>query len=537
MSAKSMGQSVAKGSAILLIANFMVKIIGAMFKIPLQHLIGDEGMGYFNAAYNIYSGLFIVATAGLPVAVSKMVSESMVQGNLRETKRIYRTAYAIFLAIGIIGSGALFLFADKWAATTKFANSNIAVMAIAPSILFVSLMSVYRGFFQGMSNMIPTAISEVVEASGKLIIGYLLAYLLLNRGLHIAASGAVLGVTAGSLMSLIILAVIHAKKKKAIYENIDNTAQPAKTGTILKKLLMIAIPVTISASVFTLTNMIDTVLIGRNLDSIKHLISETPVVLYGRYTSKAVVLYNMPPTLVMSLCLALVPAIARAFVVKDMKTVRVTTTQSLKAAYVFALPCAVGLGTLASPILKILFKTDDAALLLQLIAPAVVFVSMVLVTNAILQATGNVLVPVANIFVGGVAKVVINYVLVSNPAININGAPIGTTVCYFIYMFLNLIYIKKVTKADIGISFWIRPLLAAVVMGVVAYFVYGILNGVLGDSFIMTLASFVISGGFSGVAYLLTLLVFGGVSKEDILSFPKGEKIAEILAKLKLLRG
>jgi len=537
MSAKSMGQSVAKGSAILLIANLMVKIIGALFKIPLQRLIGNEGMGYFGAAYSIYSGLFVVATAGLPVAVSKMVSESMVQGNLRETKRIYRTAYAIFLAIGIIGSGALFLFADNWAATTKFANSNIAIRAIAPSILFVSLMSVYRGFFQGMSNMIPTAISEVVEASGKLIIGYILAYILLNRGLHIAASGAVLGVTAGSLMSLIILMLIHAKKKKAIYENIDNTKAPAPTGTILKKLLMIAIPVTISASVFTLTNVIDTLLIGRNLSSIEHLLSQTKDSLYGMYTGQAVVLYNMPPTLVMSLCLALVPAIARAFVSGDTKTVRITTTQSLKTAYIFALPCAVGLGTLAKPILSILFEGELAVTALQLLAPAVVFVSMVLVTNSILQATGNVLVPVANIFVGGLAKVIINNILVSNPAININGAPVGTTVCYFIYMFLNLIYIKKITKADIGISFWVRPLLAAVVMGVVAYFAYGILSGVLVGGTIMTIVNFVIAGGCSVVAYLLTLLTFGGVSKEDILTFPKGEKIAAILAKFKLLRG
>ena len=537
MSAKSMGQSVAKGSAILLVANLMVKIIGAMFKIPLQRLIGNEGMGYFGAAYSIYSGLFVIATAGLPVAVSKMVSESMVQGNLRETKRIYHTAYVIFLIIGVLGSGALFLFADNWAATTEFTNSNIAIRAIAPSILFVSLMSVYRGFFQGMSNMIPTAISEVVEALGKLVIGYVLAYILLNRGLHIAASGAVLGVTVGSLMSLVILALIHAKKKKAIYENTDNTKQPAPVGTILKKLLMIAIPVTISASVFTLTNMIDTLLIGRNLSGIEHLLSQTKDYLYGMYSGQAVVLYNMPPTLVMSLCLALVPAIARAYVSKDTKTVRITTTQSLKTAYVFALPCAVGLGTLAEPILSILFEGELAVTALRLLAPAVVFVSMVLVTNSILQATGNVIVPVTNIVVAGVAKVIINNILVSNPAININGAPVGTTVCYFIYMFLNLIYIKKITKADIGLNFWIRPFLAAVVMGVTAYFVYGILNGVLGDDFMMTLVSFVIAGGCSVIAYLLTLLVFGGVSREDVLSFPKGEKIAEILTKFKLLRG
>ncbi len=536
MTEKSLGQSVAKGSAILLIANLLVKIIGALFKIPLQHLIGDEGMGYFNAAYNIYAGLFVVATAGLPVAVSKMVSESMVRGNLRETKRIYRVAYTIFLIIGIAGSSALFFFADEWAATTKFSNSNIAVMAIAPSILFVSLMSVYRGFFQGMSNMIPTAISEVIEAAGKLLIGYALAYIFLKDGLHIAATGAVLGVTAGSLLSLCFLIFIYSRKKKIIYSAADKTKEPAPTKKILKKLLSIAIPVTISASVFTLTNMIDTVLIGRNLESIQHLLSEDRVVLYGRYTGKAVVLFNMPPTLVMSLCLALVPAIARAFVSGDKKTVRVTTTQSLKSAYIFALPCAIGLGTLATPILQILYGTNDASLLLQLIAPAVVFVSMVLVTNSILQATGHVLVPVMNIFMGGLAKVVINFVLVSNPAININGAPIGTTVCYFIYMLLNLIYIRKITKADIGFGFWIRPLGAGVIMAVVAIFGFEILSAITGSSLMATLISFVISGGLSVVAYLLTLISLGGISKDDIKSMPKGEKIVALFVKMKLMK-
>lgn len=537
MADKSLGQSVAKGSAILLVANLLVKIIGALFKIPLQHLIGDEGMGYFNAAYNIYAGLFVVATAGLPVAVSKMVSESMTTGNLKETKRIYRVAYTIFLIIGVLGSSALFFFADEWAATTKFANSNIAVMAIAPSILFVSLMSVYRGFFQGMSNMIPTAISEVVEAAGKLVIGYVLAYLLIDRGLHIAATGAVTGVTAGTLLSLGILMSIYAKKRKNIYAGTDSLKEQASTGTILKKLLAIAIPVTISASVFTLTNMIDTVLIGRNLESIQHLLGEDRVVLYGRYTGKAVVLFNMPPTLVMSLCMALVPAIARAYVSGDKKTVRITTTQSLKSAYIFALPCAVGLATLAEPILTILYRTNDAVTLLQLIAPAVIFVSMVLVTNSILQATGNVLVPVMNIFMGGLAKVVINYVLVSNPSVNINGAPIGTTVCYFIYMFLNLIYIRKITKADIGFNFWIKPAGAAAVMGVVAYFGYKVLSEITGTGGLLTIINFVISGGLSVVAYLLTLISLGGISKVDMLVLPKGEKIVKIFIKMKLMKN
>ena len=271
MSAKSTGQSIVKGSMILLIANFTVKLIGAIFKIPLTNLLGNTGMGYFNAAYSIYAGLFVIATAGLPVAVSKMVSESVVTGNLKETKKIYNAAFMMFLVIGIAGSLVLYFFADSLAQTTEYLESNLAIRTIAPAILFVSMMSVYRGFFQGMSNMFPTAISEVVEALTKLVVGYLLAWLLISKGLPVAASGAVFGVTTGTFLGFVVLMLIHQKKKKAIYAGIE-LAKPARPmASIVKELFKIAVPVTISASVFTLTNMVDYVLIGQNLNHIKEL--------------------------------------------------------------------------------------------------------------------------------------------------------------------------------------------------------------------------------------------------------------------------
>lgn len=536
MSAKSTGQSIVKGSMILLIANFTVKLIGAIFKIPLTNLLGNTGMGYFNAAYSIYAGLFVIATAGLPVAVSKMVSESVVTGNLKETKKIYNAAFMMFLVIGIAGSLVLYFFADSLAQTTEYLESNLAIRTIAPAILFVSMMSVYRGFFQGMSNMFPTAISEVVEALTKLVVGYLLAWLLISKGLPVAASGAVFGVTTGTFLGFVVLMLIHQKKKKAIYAGIE-LAKPARPmASIVKELFKIAVPVTISASVFTLTNMVDYVLIGQNLNHIKEFLVEEPIALYGKYTAKAVVLYNMPPTLVMSLCMALVPAVARAMAVRDKQLVRTTTTQSLKITLLFSLPCAVGLGTLADPILRLLYGTNDAGMLLQLVSAAVIFVSLVLVTNSILQATGHVIIPVINIAVAGVAKVIINIVLVSNPAVNINGAPIGTAACYFIYMALNLLYVKKITNADISFSFWLKPILSAAVMGVVAYFLNLILFPTFGDGRFGSAVILVLAGGVSCVAYLLSLLVSGGISREDLSILPKGEKVAHLLIKMKLMK-
>lgn len=533
---KKQGQSIVAGSLILLLANLLVKIIGAVFKIPLVSLLGNEGMGYFNAAYQIYAGLFVVATAGLPVAVSKMVSASTVKGNLKEAKNIFKCAYIMFVIIGITGSCILYFGADRLQALTKYDNTANAIRTIAPAIFFVSIMSVYRGFFQGMSNMLPTAVSEVTEALAKLIVGYICAYFLIKKGLPAAASGAIFGVTCGTVLSCAVLMFIHIKEKKSIYADIENSPSSPSLMKICTELIKIAVPVTISASVFTLTNMIDYALIGRNLNSIKAFLPASPTELYGMYTGKAVVLYNLPPTLITALCMSLVPAVSRANALENRRLISETSTQSLKFTLMFSLPCCVGLFVLADPILLLLFGSNDASLLLKLLSPAVLFVSMVLVSNAVLQATGHVMTPVINIAAGGIFKVFINMNLVSNPSININGAPIGTAVCYFVYMFLNLIQIKKITNAKIGFSFWIKPFAAAAVMAVIAHVLSGILYPHFGQGKLMLTALLVICGGISFIIYMLALLISGGISKDDISKLPKGTAILIILEKLKLLK-
>ncbi|MCI9626340.1 MAG: polysaccharide biosynthesis protein [Clostridia bacterium] len=534
---KIQSQSVLGGTLILLIANLAVKIIGAGFKIPLTNLIGDHGMGYFNSGYSVYAGVFIIATAGLPVAVSRMVSESMALGRLKETKRIFFIAYLIFIVIGILGSCVLFFGARQIEAITDLPGTYMVIQAIAPALLFVSLMSVYRGFFQGMSNMAPTAVSEVVEALGKLVVGYLLAYLLLGISDQVAATGAVTGVTFGTFAGFIVLMSIYMKKKKDIYADMDKEQTIRSRRKILWDMVKIAIPITISASVLTLTNLTDLALVGNRLASIEHLLSEDRVTLYGRYTAKAVTMYNMPPTLVMSLCLALVPAVARAYTLGDKRQVKSTAEQALKMTILFGTPCAVGMAVLAPPILQLMFATTDATLLLRLVCPAILFVSMVLVCNSLLQATGNVWIPVVNIFIAGVAKIAVNWILIGIPSVNINGAPIGTSVCYFIYMSLNLFYVIKITKAN-PLKGLLRIAVSVAVMGAVAWGVYWVGSLLLtGTGRIETGIKLVAAIGVGALVYGMMLLAMGTITKEEIGVLPKGEKIVRLLQKMKLLRG
>ena len=545
------GQSVLKGSLILVVANLLVKVIGALFKIPLTNLLGDTGMGYFGSAYTIYSGLFTVATAGLPVAIAKMVAESTSRNNLRELKRIHHVSYVMFAVVGVIGTAVLFFGAEQLAG--KYGeNAVLCVKIVAPAILFVAVMSVYRGFFQGLSDMYPTAFSELIESSVKLVAGILLAYILLKNGLKYGAAGAISGVTIGSILGAVFLIICFFRKRNKIYGTMNSQLEAPSVGNVAGRLILVALPVTVSASVFTITNLIDVWQIGDRLSKVAMDIptyqladivkaadmgsAETITTsLYGMYTSKVITMLNLLPALVVAVCLPLVPAIARAFAGKDYRTVAETTHLSVKFTVIFALPGAVGMGVLANPILNTLFGTDNAAFLLRLITPAIVCVSLVLVTNSILQATGNVFVPVINIAIAGVTKVIINYFLLGIPQVNINGVAVGTSVCYFIYMTLNLFYVAKVTRPRFNTrDFILKPVISAALMGVAVWAVNAVLSACLGTG---RMASAVCTAGGIGigvVVYLIALLKTHTLKSEEICSLPKGEMIAAILKKIKL---
>lgn len=550
---KQIGQSVLKGSLILVVANLLVKVIGAIFKIPLTNLLGNEGMGYFSSAYTIYSGLFTVATAGLPVAIAKMIAVSTAHNNLRELKRIHRVSYAMFAVVGIVGTLVLFFGAEKL--TANYGDNAICVRLVAPAIFFVAVMSVYRGFFQGLSDMYPTAFSELIESSAKLVIGMALAYVFMENGLVYGAAGAISGVTLGSILGAVFLIACFFKKRKKIYSSMDNNLVAPSVGRVFWGLVMVALPVTVSASVFTITNLIDVWQIGDRLSGIAleipreqiiHVVEKAADItepqkitsaLYGMYTSKVITMLNLLPALVVAVCLPLVPAIARAYAGKDLKTVSNTTHMSVKFTIIFALPGAVGMGVLADPILRTLFGSNDAAFLLKLITPAIVCVSVVLVTNSILQATGNVLVPVINIAVGGVTKVIINYFLLAIPTVNINGVAVGTSACYFIYMTLNLFYVAKITKPGFNIrDFIVKPVISAGLMGIAVWAINTVLSGTLPESGRTSAAICTFAGISVGVVvYLIALLKTGSLNEEEITNLPKGAKVAGVLKKIKLI--
>ncbi|MBE7011963.1 MAG: hypothetical protein E7415_04755 [Ruminococcaceae bacterium] len=573
---KNNGQTFMKGALILAVANFIVKIIGAVFKIPLYELIGKEGSGLFNVAYQIYTFMFIIATAGFPTAVSKMVAESMARGNERESRKILESASILLGTIGIIGSLLLFVFADELAGFLGNRDAAFCIKIISPTILFTSLVSAYRGYFQGRQNMYPTASSEVIEAVSKLAVGIIFATFFMNmtvdknldkmvdfgKGLVkstsdktiLASSGAILGVSFGAIMSLILMIIIYgAGKRKRKIEVIDTETRTRRK--ILKELISIAIPITIGAAVSSLTSLVDLATVMNRLvvnpavfdkydylfakgteffrqaselgwDSAQ-LLEKKANTLYGMYTGQAQTMFNLPLTIIVALSMSAVPAISSAIAGKNELEAKSLTQSLIKITVLFAMPCVVGLATLSEGILGLLYSDADAFMLLEKLAIAIIFVSVVQVTNAVLQAYGKVYYPVFSMIAGGVAKVVMNYTFI--PIIGIDGAPIATIVCYAIIAVINIICIVKVVKIKFNImELVIKPLFSALLMG-------GALVGLklyLGSGTIATVAAI----GIGAALYIISAFAVKTIGREDVLILPKGEKLASVLEKFKLIK-
>lgn len=549
---KTKKQTFLQGAIILVIAALIVKFIGFFFKIPLTFLIYDDGMGLFNSSYQIYTIMFIVATAGFPTAISKMVAESLALNRQREAERVFRVAIVILAVIGVFGSLFLFFGAEFISGWIKNTRALQSIQAISPAVLCVSFMAVFRGYFQGRQNMYPTAISEVVEALGKLIFGYLFAWMFVSHSVEKAAAGAMFGVTMGTVLSFFTLFVIYCfhKKNKTVYMPGEVTDS---YKNISKRLIKIAIPITIGASVSSLTNLADMFTVMRRLQDITTLTPEFIAKyqslistlenfdgvsmneqlansLYGLYTGKAVTLFNFPLTLVVALGMSVVPVIAGSLAKKDNLGAQRAVNTVLKLTVLFSVPCAIGMYVLASPILQAVFQDTLATTLLQKISVSIIFVSMLQITTSILQAYGRTVVPVVNMIIGGIIKVVVNYNLVAIPSINIEGAPIGTMVCYFTVMVLNMIWILKETKCRFSImEYIIKPLFAGGIMGVVTFLLY---NGISGYGTVIALGCSILVAVF---VYFSMLIVVRAFKEEDILMLPKGDKILKLFNKFHLI--
>ncbi len=570
-------QGFLKGAAILLGALALVKVAGALFKIPLNGIIGDVGMGYFGTAYTIYNPIFCLATAGFPVAISRMVSERSALGRWGDVVRIQKLALPLFILMGIIGFLAMFFGARPFLEWINHEDIHAlpAVWALAPAILFSVIGSVYRGYYEGLRNMTPTALSQILEAVVKLLLGLSLAWYVLDKGMEdyvndgeiwgiafsaesaareflipYAAAGAILGVTAGSFLSFLFLWCYNRVHHKGIAGGVQLAASPSSSGSILKELLKTAIPVALGSLTVNLSSLVDTVSLQNCISGMMRMYPEAiigqygaflnpadleqnrvPAALFGCYTN-ALTLFMLVPALTQAFGVSALPNVTAAWVSGDKRRLQKSIENVLRASVLFTLPAGLCLSVLSEPIASLLGFNPITGRILVLLGIASVFAAISTPVCSMLQAVGRMDLPVKLMGVGLIIKTACNWFLTSLPEVNVLGAGIGTLVCYFFLTFvgLYLLIANSGVKLRLGRVF-AKPFAAAVLCAFGGFVVYQVLV-FKASSLAAALASLAAAAGIWGVSVIL-LRIF---SKSEVERLPGGQKIAKILENHRWIR-
>ena len=528
---QSKKQSFLHGAALLAMATAIVKIIGAFYKIPLKMINGDDGFGYFNTAYNIYTLLLLISTAGLPIAMSRMISQASSVGNYNQVRRIYATARGIFLGLGAVSSALMMLFSHQLAAFQKQPDAWVAIFCLGPCALLMCIMSTYRGFFQGQGNMRPTSNSQILEAVFKLLVGLALAYFVMKatNSVAYAAGAAILGVT----VSCVVSALYLKRQQLPAYGELPATDDaPLGYGATAKQLLAIAVPITIGSAGLQVLTLIETNLYMGQLLTVGGMSQNTADITKGIY-DMCFTVFNMPCSFMVPIATSVLPAITAQLATKNHSGAKATTESAARITGLLSLPCAVGLSVLAEPVMALLGGYSGATLalagrILTVLGVNVFFYGVIQYTNVVLQSHGYAHIPVINTLVCGGLKLIVVYLLVGNPQIGIVGAPIGMLLCYLCIGIMNLIAIYRVVPQKTKLlQNLLRPLLPAGIMGVAVWGVYRLLLSLsLGGSRVLLCGA---SVGVGVVVYLVCVVIFKAISREDCLLLPKGDKISKIL--------
>ena len=516
-------RSLLGGVLILTAGNLLVKLIGLLFKIPLSRLLGDEGMGYFNTGYTVYSWLFLIGCTGFPIAVSMLVSEATErEGDDRAAKRVLFVSLFLLFSIGAVGCFLLRFFSRPIAVRIGNPGSAAAVSAIAPAVLFCSLSGAVRGYFQGKKRMGPTAVSQLTEALLKLILGMVFAHRAIDAGrdLSAVAAQAIRGVTVGTAAATVFLFfALFSEREKSV--NINNRRERGEKRAVTRRLISIAFPITFSATVMSVTGLIDLILVMRRLVSAGYTLSEATA-LFGNYTTLAVPFFNLPGVLISPIATGIVPFISSDLARFDDGAANRRGATALRASIVLSLPSALAVGLFGERILSLFFLPASAAVAapaLAVLSPGIVFLALTTVSGAILQARGRAGVTVVSMLTGASVKMVAGYFLIGLPSVGVYGAAIGTVLCYGVAAVINLFALSYSHDRFVSLSAFLRPIPPALLSFAFAYSI-GFLLPDKGSVFATVLILSV-----AGALYLPLSFLFGAVTGEDVEFFPFLQKI------------
>jgi len=538
-------KSFATGAAILAGMGLISKIIGAVYTIATTNIVGTHGMAYYTTAFPVYTFLLAISSAGLPVAISKMVSERVALNDYKAAHEVFLKAIKAMVVIGLITTIFMIALSKPIATILGRADASLTITAIAPSLFFVAIISAFRGYFQGMQQMMPTAVSQIIEQVVKAAAGLLLAWLWIGKGEIYGAAGAVLGITISEAFAFLYLLIRYRRRIADFRNQITSDRHDALTKNIGRKLIYLATPIIVGACAMPLVQLADTAIITNTLNSMKSviLLGQTVVLnskivdsLFSLLTAYVNPIVNMPAVFSLALAVSLVPSISTSKTRGDIDGISNKAGIGLKLSMLIGLPCAAGLYLLSTPIVHLLYaglKGDNlliAGNLMAIMAFAVLFLTILQTMTGVLQGLGKTYLPVINLFIGIGVKILISILFIRVPEINIRGAAYGTVACYGIAALLDVICVIKYAKARPKIlQDFIKPILATAGMGLVVYLIMPYVAS--GEySRMMTIGVILIAI----VAYVLFTFLFGAINREDMEYLPGGKRISSVMMRLKI---
>lgn len=528
-------ESFMQGVMAMMFAQVLIKIIGLVYRLYLTNKegFGDEGNAIYSAGYQIYALLLTLSSIGVPGAISKLISEKNAQGNYKAAHRIFKIALAVFSAIGFIGTLILFLGADYIAnVMLQIPEAEMTLVALSPAVFFVSIASVMRGYFAGMQNLTASAKSQTYEQVFKTLLTVILVEIVgLATGLNttLMAAGANLATTLAVVLSFFYLYRYYNINKKEIWKqtSLDTNYKYESPLKIIKSLLFVSIPMSLSSLISAINKNVDGVTVVRGL---KNFMTEAQATAqYGILMGKVDILIGLPLSFNIAFATALVPSVSASKVQGDDKNIQKRVSFSLLITILLGLPCTLGLCIFAQPILNLLFPNATAgAEILQVAAFTVIFTVIAQTINGALQGIGKLAVPAIALGVGVLVKFILNLILVPMENIGILGAAFSSVVCHMISCGIGFAVLRKYVKLELSFTkAIIKPILATIIMSISSYFIYLKLLAIMPEriSTIIALISAVI-------IYILAVIVLKIFTEEDIKSFPGGNKIYSILLKM-----
>lgn len=544
MKEKKKKNTFAKNVLMLMFSQVLIKLLGLIYRLAITNVkgFGDVGNGYYSAGYQVYAVLLIISSQGIPGAVSKLVSNKVAKGKYNEAHRVFKVSMVVFGIIGFIASLLLLLSANV--VSSKILNVpdvSYVLKVLSPAIFFVCVSAVIRGYFAGLGTMKASSVSQALEQFFNCVLTITFVYALVGKEPYIMAAGGNLSTTLAILISFSYLIVFYKKNIKEWREESDDVVITTKEENkkMVKMIIATAIPLTVGSVISVVTSFIDTVTVSNCIQiaysgilKSKILLEKEAMRLTG-ILSKVDTLVNLPLAVNLSFYSALIPEITAAISKKDFKSASKKISFSISSSLLILIPCAIGFIVLAAPILKMLYpNASDGAHILQIAAVTMVFVGINHTIQGSLFGLGKMYTPALALLIGCVIKIGLNLVLITNPNINIYGAVISSFICQFVVFMIVYITMKRNIKVKFEpVKHIVKPLLAGLIMGAVIFFINYLFNGVIRNS-ILTIINIMIGA----VVYLISVFALKILSKDEILMLPKGEKIYNLLVKLKFYK-